>query len=144
MARILVIDDEESIRELLCTVLTRKHHEVLLADGGQKGLELFMKRRPQVTILDLHMPGLDGIEVLRKIHSTDKGAKLVILTGYKSDDAEALARSLGVTYFLQKGFSLHELGAAIKETTVEKTIDQERHQYSSIPQDDSPQLSRLP
>jgi DNA-binding response OmpR family regulator len=115
MARILVVDDEESIRELLCTMLSRKGHEVLLADGGRKGLVLFEQRRPQVTILDLHMPELHGIEVLRRIRARDPQAPVIILTGYSTAEAESIARMLGVTQFLRKGFSLHELGAAIKE-----------------------------
>ena len=115
MARILVVDDEESVRELLCTVLSRKGHEVLLADGGQKGLDLFEKRRPQLTILDLHMPELHGIEVLRRIRSRDPQTPVIILTGYATVEAESVARMLGVTQFLQKGFSLHELGAAVRE-----------------------------
>lgn len=60
MAYILVVDDEASIRELLCTVLSRKGHDVLLADGGQKGIDLYRKRHPQLTILDLHMPDISG------------------------------------------------------------------------------------
>jgi DNA-binding response OmpR family regulator len=115
MARILVVDDEESVRELLCTVLSRKGHEVLLADGGRKGLVLFEQRRPQVTILDLHMPELHGIEVLRRIRARDPQAPVIILTGYSTAEAESTARMLGVTQFLQKGFSLHELGAAVRE-----------------------------
>ncbi len=115
MARILVVDDEESVRELLCTVLSRKGHEVFLADGGQKGLDLFEKRHPQLTILDLHMPELHGIEVLRRIRSLDPHTPVIILTGYSTVEAESVARMLGVTQFLQKGFSLHELGAAVRE-----------------------------
>jgi DNA-binding response OmpR family regulator len=55
MSRILVIDDEDSVRKPLKTVLTRKGHDVLLADGGQKGIDVFGRMRPLVTILDLHM-----------------------------------------------------------------------------------------
>jgi DNA-binding response OmpR family regulator len=114
MARILVIDDEESIRELLCTVLSRKGHEVLLADGGQRGVDLFQKKHPELTILDLHMPDITGIDVLKSIRAQDEQAHVIILTGYGTEDAVAMARALGVTDILNKEFSLHELGAAIK------------------------------
>ena len=67
MARILVIDDEESIRGLLSTVLKRKGHEVFLADSGQKGINMFERARPLVTILDLHLLDLDGLEVLSRL-----------------------------------------------------------------------------
>ena len=114
MARILVVDDEESVRNLLDTVLTRKGHEVLLADGGRKGLELFHTKRPQLTILDLLMPDLTGIDVLQSIRAQDEQAHVIILTGYATEEAVAMARVLGVTEVLKKEFSLHELGAAIK------------------------------
>jgi DNA-binding response OmpR family regulator len=114
MARILVVDDEESIRGLLCTVLSRKGHEVLLADGGRKGVDLFHKNHPELTILDLHMPDITGIDVLKSIRAQDEQAHVIILTGYANEEAVAMARTLGVTDVLKKEFSLHELGAAIR------------------------------
>ena len=119
MARILVVDDEESIRELLCTVLSRKGHDVLLADGGRKGLDLFRKRHPALTILDLHMPDLTGIDVLKSIRAQNPAAEVIILTGYGTEEAVAMARTLGVKDILTKEFSLHELGAAIKRALPE-------------------------
>lgn len=69
MLRILVIDDEDSIRKLLQTVLTRKGHDVLLAESGQKGIDVFERARPLVTILDLHMPDVNGLEVLARLRT---------------------------------------------------------------------------
>ena len=115
MARMLVIDDEASIRELLCDVLSRKGHDVLLADGGRKGLDLFQKKHPELTILDLHMPDMNGIDVLKSIRAQDKRAHVIILTGYATEEAVTMAQTLGVTHVLKKEFSLHELGAAIKQ-----------------------------
>ena len=63
MAKILVIDDESSIRGLLATVLERKGYTVVLADSGVKGLELFTRERPEVIVLDLKMPEIDGLAV---------------------------------------------------------------------------------
>jgi DNA-binding response OmpR family regulator len=56
MAKILVIDDEQGIRELLDALLRRKGYDVVLAEGGRKGLELFRRERPDVLVLDLKMP----------------------------------------------------------------------------------------
>jgi len=66
MAKILVIDDEPGILDLLDTVLRDKGHEVVLAERGLKGLQQFQQERPHVTILDLMMPEVGGITVLRK------------------------------------------------------------------------------
>ncbi len=117
MLRILVIDDEDSIRRLLKTVLTRKGHDVLLAESGQKGIDLFERTRPLVTVLDLHMPDVNGLEVLARLRTIDPHAAVIILTGYPTDEKLALARTLGVNEFLKKGFSLFELGEALKRVT---------------------------
>jgi DNA-binding response OmpR family regulator len=106
MATILVVDDERMICDLLRATFCRHGHEVLTATRGDDGLEVFKQRRPNVTLLDLHMPGLSGIEVLKKIRSVDQQAKILILTGRGTDKQESQAQALGVTGFLKKGLSL--------------------------------------
>jgi DNA-binding response OmpR family regulator len=113
MARILVVDDEESIRDLLQTVLTRKDHEVITADDGRKAIQVFRQDCPDVTILDLKLPDTNGIEVLRQIRAVDPHTPVLILTGVGTEASENQARILGATDFLHKGFSLHALGAAL-------------------------------
>ena len=61
MAKILVIDDEQSVRDLLETLFRRKGYDVVLAESGQKGLELFRREHPDVVVLDLKMPGMDRL-----------------------------------------------------------------------------------
>lgn len=65
MAKILVIDDEQGIRHLLHTLLRRKGYDVILADSGEKGLEVFRRERPDVVVLDLKIPGINGLTVLQ-------------------------------------------------------------------------------
>ena len=114
MATILIIDDEQIIRYLLDTLLSRKGYTVVLAESGQKGLELFRRASPDLIILDLKMPEMDGLTVLREIRILDLQKPVVIMTGYKTADAEKQARELGVTEFINKEFSLHLLGDALK------------------------------
>ena len=113
MANILAVDDDEKIRGLLDTLLSRKGHHVLTANHGQKGIDMFRKHRPHVTILDFEMPDMDGLAVLREIHAIDPHASVIMLTGVSTEERKKQARELGVTHFLAKGFSLHELGAAL-------------------------------
>lgn len=115
MARILAVDDDVKIRDLLDTLLRRKGHQVLTAEHGQKGIDVFRRERPDITILDLEMPNMNGIEVLRQIRQIDPQAPVIILTGAGTEAFEKQARDLGVTHFLAKGFSLHELGDALKQ-----------------------------
>ena len=113
MARILVVDDEPMMLDLLHITLTRKRHEVMRADSGRKAIQRYRQDHPDLTILDLNLPDINGIDVLREIRSVEPHTPVIILTGAGRGEVENQARELGVTDFLQKGFSLHELGAAL-------------------------------
>ena len=114
MAKILVIDDEQGIRDLLGTILRRKGYDVVLAESGRKGLELFRREHPDVIVLDLKMPGMDGLTVLQQVRSLNPKQPVIILTGAWTPEAEQQVRALGVTEFVGKEFSLHLLGDSLK------------------------------
>lgn len=114
MARLLVIDDEESIRKLLYAVLLRQGHEVWVAESGEQGIELFEWTCPMITILDLHLPDVSGLTVLRRIRAIDPQASILMLTGHGTEEEEIEALTLGAESFLTKGFSLFELGEALR------------------------------
>ncbi len=75
MSKILVIDDEEGFRGLLDTLLSRKGYEVVLASNGQKGLELFRRERPDVIVLDLKRPGMNGLTVLQQVRQINSNRR---------------------------------------------------------------------
>jgi DNA-binding response OmpR family regulator len=114
MAKVLVIDDEQGIRALLDTLLRRKGYDVIVAESGQKGLECFRRERPDVLVLDLKMPGMDGLTVLRQVRSLDPIIPVIILTGAGTAETEQRVRALGATEYVEKEFSLHLLGDALK------------------------------
>ena len=114
MAKVLVIDDEQGIRDILDTILGRKGYDVLLANGGRKGLELFRRERPEVVVLDLKMPEMDGIAVLQQIRHFNPGQPVIILTGADIPSIEEQLRTYGVSECVEKEFSLHRLGDALK------------------------------
>jgi DNA-binding NtrC family response regulator len=114
MAKILVIDDEPGIRSLLDTLLSRKGYDVVLAENGRKGLELFRREHPDVIVLDLKMPEMDGFTVLQQINSLDPRTPVIILTGAGTPEAEQRIRAFGVTEYIEKEFSLHRLGDSLK------------------------------
>jgi CheY-like chemotaxis protein len=109
-----LIDDEEGIRNLLDTLLDWKGYDVILADSGQKGLEVFRRAHPDVVVLDLKMPGMDGLTVLQQIHHLDPKQPVIILTGARIPESEQQVRALGVSEYVEKQFSLHLLGDALK------------------------------
>jgi DNA-binding response OmpR family regulator len=114
MAKILVVDDEPGIRNLLDTLLRRKGYDVVLAESGQKGLDLFRRERPDVIVLDLKMPGMDGLSVLQQVRSLDSKKPVIVLTGAGTAETEQKVRALGVTEYVEKEFSLHLLGDSLK------------------------------
>ncbi|MGQ0695915.1 MAG: response regulator [Nitrospiraceae bacterium] len=113
MANVLIADDEPMVIHLLKTILTRLGYKVLVADGGEAALKVFTKYRPEAIILDLNMPGMSGIEVLRRIRAVDRHVPVIVWSGAGTETLERKAQKLGVTEFLKKGFSLHELGQAM-------------------------------
>jgi len=109
MATILVVDDERMICDLLRLVFCAHGHEVFTATSGREGLELFRQRKPRFTLLDIQMPGMDGIQVLKQIRALDPEAGVIMLTGGGTDGLEIQARGLGVTDFLRKGLPIEVL-----------------------------------
>lgn len=116
MARILVIDDEEPIRTKTYMLLIKKGHQVFLAGDGEKGLMMFNRVRPLITILDLLMPGMDGLEVLSRLRTLHPEAFVIMLTGSGTEEVEAKARALGANKFLRKDFTDYELSELIRLT----------------------------
>src|SRR4051812_13732026 len=114
MPKLLVIDDEPAIRGLLETLLVRKGYTVSAASSGAKGLELFRRERPDAVILDLRMEGMDGLAVLQELRKLDGAKPVIILTGAGTEQLEYQARLLGASAFVEKQFSLHELGHWLK------------------------------
>ena len=109
MVKVLVIDDDRMNCHLLHAVLTRHGYEVHTAISGLEGLNLFRQHVPRVTILDLRMPGMDGLTVLKEIRAMDPYAPVIILGGGATEIQENQARALRVTDFVRKGLSLDVL-----------------------------------
>jgi len=107
--KILVVDDEDSIRTLVQTMLKGDGRQVVLAAKGKDAIAVFQKERPNLTILDIDMPDIDGITVLRQIRTIDPQAKVIVFTGGESPVVESQAKALGVTEFLRKGLALPSL-----------------------------------
>lgn len=113
MAKILVIDDEPVVRALLEILLSQQGYDVVLADGGWKGLELYRREHPDVVVLDLKMPEMDGVTVLTHLRRLDRTQPVIILTGAATPDTEQQVRALGVTEIVEKEFTLNRLGDAL-------------------------------
>lgn len=121
MATILIVDDEKLLCDLLRAVFTRHGHQVLTATNGREAVEIFRTRRPRITFLDVYMPQMNGIEVLKQIRAIDPDAAVIMITGHRSDELENEARQLGVTDFLGKGLSPDVLIRAIEREVAQRS-----------------------
>src|SRR3989338_653102 len=113
MSKILIVDDERVFCDLLKALMKSHGHEVFTAYDGKEALEQFKQNRPHFTLLDLRMPEMGGIEVLRNIRAIDQKAAVMILTAWGTDDLEQQARQLGATDFLSKAISLDAIVASM-------------------------------
>jgi DNA-binding NtrC family response regulator len=114
MAKVLVIDDEPNVRTLLNMLLRPMGYVVMLADNGWTGLQLYRQEHPDVILLDLKMPKLDGMGVLKQIRSVDSKQPVIVLTGDTSPETEREVRALGVSEFIIKGSSLQSLEDTVR------------------------------
>jgi DNA-binding response OmpR family regulator len=114
MAKILVIDDQPNVREFLEILFRQQGYDVVLADGGWKGLELYRREHPDVVVLDLNMPEMDGVTVLKHIRGIDLTQPVIILTADSTPRTEQQVRALGVSEFIVKGSALHLLAGTVK------------------------------
>lgn len=117
MIKILIIDDDQMNCDLLQNLFTRHGYQVLSATSGRDGLKLFRKHSPRVTVLDLRMPEMDGLTVLKEIRAVDPHAPVIILGGGATEVQENHARALRVTDFIRKGLSLDILVEAVNRVS---------------------------
>ena len=108
--KVLVVDDEPSIVELLYRFLTSRGCNVSTAAGGHAALEALLSDAPDITVLDLRMPGMDGLEVLQAIRGEGLDAgKIWAISGYASDSDAREALRLGAADFINKPLDLKYL-----------------------------------
>ena len=115
MTKILVIDDDARDRGLLVAVLEEKGYEVVCADNSRVGLILCHEQTPDAVVLDLDMPGIDGLSILRQLRILHPTLPVVVFSGHSPQEVEEETLNQGATAFIQKAFSLDLLGSALGE-----------------------------
>ncbi len=111
--RILIVEDEEEIAELLKDYLEEEHFEVIVASDGREAIHLYREYRPQLMILDIMLPGLDGMEVCRTIRS-ESSIPIIMLSAKKSDVDKIVGLGIGADDYVVKPFSPGEIIARVK------------------------------
>jgi len=107
--KVLVVDDELDIRDACERILTRTGFQVLKASRGEKGLALLTKEKVDIVLLDLKMPGMDGLDVLKRIRDLDKMIQVIVITGYATVETAIEAMKQGAYDFIPKPFEPDQL-----------------------------------
>jgi len=115
MKRILVVDDEQEICEFLKMFFEDRDFEVRTASSGEKALEAIAKETPHVVLLDIHMPGMDGMNVLKKIKAQHPQVKVIMVTAIETREKIEEAMRFGADNYITKPLSLEYLEKDVQE-----------------------------
>jgi DNA-binding response OmpR family regulator len=117
---ILIVDDEVPVATMLAEAIAQQGHEATVAYRGTEALALWGRRRPDAVLLDLRMPEMSGLDLLRAIRAADPDLPVAVITGHASLEEREAARRLGVEDVIEKPFGLNHLGEALADLTLQK------------------------
>lgn len=112
--KILVIDDEQPTLRMFTLMLSAYGYEILTAENGHEGVEIFRQERPGLVLTDIKMPVMDGIEALKEIKKIDPHAEVIVITGHGDMDLAIQALNLDATDFINKPLQREALEQALK------------------------------
>src|SRR4051812_45038923 len=115
-ATVLVIDDEKDLLELVRYNLEKEHLDVITASDGQSGLEIGLKHKPDLVVLDLMMPGMNGLEVCKQLRADARTGRvpIIMLTAKAAETDKIVGLEMGADDYITKPFSVRELLARVR------------------------------
>jgi len=126
--RILIIDDESGIRSSLKGILEDEGYTIKTTDNGEGGLKLLERQYFDLILLDIWLPEMDGIEVLKKIKMMDENPQVVMISGHGTVETAVKATKLGAYDFLEKPLSLEKVVVTVKNALRQKKLEEENIQ----------------
>jgi len=129
MANLLIVDDEQSYRQLLKLVFESEGHEVQTAASGNEALRILQDQTIQVVISDVKMPDLDGIQLLRAIREIGPKVGVIMMTAFATVETAREAFKLGADDFIQKPFDIEELQLIVKKTLEKQALIAENEAF---------------
>lgn len=124
-ASILIVDDEPSILQSLSGLLTDEGFEVTTATNGYEGLQLIERETPDLVLLDIWMPGIDGLETLKEIKKTSPHVQVIMVTGHGTIETAVQATKLGAFDFIEKPLSIDKVIVAINNALNFRRLEEE-------------------
>ncbi len=113
-SRILIVDDEEDICRTIAELLENKGYEIFQATSGEDALRLVKEARPHLLLLDIRMPGMSGIEILRRVRELDQEVGVIMITAFHDIDIAQEALKLGASDFVTKPLDLTYLETSVR------------------------------
>jgi DNA-binding response OmpR family regulator len=121
--KLLLVDDEENFVNTLAERMKMRDVPSKVVYSGEAALDVVKTQEPDVMVLDLRMPGIDGMEVLRKVRATNPKVQIIILTGHGTELDEEEARKLGAFHYHKKPIDIDELLGTVKKAYRERIED---------------------
>lgn len=118
--KILVVDDDKEICDILTEILAEEGYQTFSALSGHLALDTVEKKKPELVLLDIKMPKMDGIEVLKRIKKIDKEVVVVMITGYGDLDTAKETMRLGAYDYATKPFDLDSIKVVIRDALSER------------------------
>ena len=128
--KILIVDDEEVIVRLLSMSLRSDGYETVTACSGEQGLEVFQSELPDIVVTDIKMPGMDGLELLKKIKEIDSEKEVIIVTGHGDIDSTITALQYGASDFINKPVRDEALAIALERAKTKIAIRKKLEEYT--------------
>lgn len=130
---VLVVDDEKNIRMTLSMTLESMSYQIQTAVNGEEALEKMSANEFWLILLDLKMPGMDGIEVLRRVSKKYPKIRVIIITAHGTIESAVEAMKLGAVDFIQKPFTANEIRELVNQVAVRETLDESKAEdYQSL------------
>ena len=111
---VLVVDDDEMHLALMQNILQKEGYKIFTTADGPQGIAIYKEHRPDIVLLDLGLPRMNGLEILRRLKTFDENAKIIVLTGYGSEESAELALRYGASDYIRKPFDFSSLIKRIK------------------------------
>lgn len=111
--KVLIVDDQNGIRVLLVEVFSNEGYDTFQASNGKMALEIVRKESPDLVLLDMKIPGMDGLDILKHIKQIDTSIKVIMMTAYGELDMIKEATDLGAIMHFTKPFDIDELRQAV-------------------------------
>ena len=146
MRTILVVEDYDDVRQILRVLLESENYRVLEAASGPEALEVLQDERPDLILMDVSLPGFDGMEAIRRIRLLDgfQNTPIIVLTAYTGRSTYETALSVGGNYFRAKPIDFDELVALLKEIFYNGSMRNSKRAASARTELRSKPLLRLP